>query len=44
VVLDHLGETYIKLNDPAQARNAWQKALELDPTLKSIGEKLKTLP
>lgn len=31
VVYEHLGDTYLKLNDTAKAIDSWQKAMELDP-------------
>jgi tetratricopeptide (TPR) repeat protein len=31
VVFEHLGDTYIKLKDAANAVNCWQKAISLDP-------------
>ena len=30
-VYEHLGDTYLKLNDTAKAVGSWQKAMELDP-------------
>ena len=35
-VLEHLGDTYLKLNDTAKAVDCWQKALTLDPTNPNI--------
>ncbi len=31
VVYEHLGDTYLKLNDTANAVGSWEKAMELDP-------------
>ncbi len=31
-VLEHLGDTYLKLNDTAKALDCWQRALNLDPS------------
>ncbi len=35
-VLEHLGDTYLKLNDAAKAVDCWQKALTLDPANPNI--------
>ncbi len=40
VVFNHLGDTYSKLNRPAQALESWQKALALDPKDKKLAEKI----
>lgn len=40
VVLEHIGDTCAKLNKSAQALDAWQKALVLDPKNKKIAEKI----
>jgi tetratricopeptide (TPR) repeat protein len=40
VVLEHLGDTYAKLNQIAQAVEMWQKALALDPKNKQLSEKI----
>ena len=40
VVFEHLGDTYLKLNKVAQALNAWQKALVLDPQNKKLSDKI----
>jgi tetratricopeptide (TPR) repeat protein len=38
IVYEHLGDTYIKLNDVAKAVDCWQKAIELDPANPNIPE------
>jgi tetratricopeptide (TPR) repeat protein len=52
VVWDHLGDVYFRLDQPARARAAWQKAVALyevekrrtmDQRYKEVKEKLKTL-
>jgi tetratricopeptide (TPR) repeat protein len=40
VVLDHIGDACAKLNKSAQALDAWQKALILDPKNKTLAEKI----
>jgi tetratricopeptide (TPR) repeat protein len=40
VVLEHIGDTCAKLNKVAQAVDAWQKALSLDPQNKNLAEKI----
>lgn len=40
VVLEHIGDASAKLNKPAQALDAWQKALNLDPQNKRLAEKI----
>jgi tetratricopeptide (TPR) repeat protein len=40
VVLEHIGDACAKLNKSAQALDAWQKALTLDPKNKNIAEKI----
>jgi tetratricopeptide (TPR) repeat protein len=37
-VYEHLGDTYIKLNEVAKAVDCWQKAVELDPANPSVPE------
>jgi len=41
VVYDHLGDAYLKLNDPAKAKLNWEKSLKLDPDQEKVAEKLK---
>ncbi len=40
VVFEHIGDTFAKMNKVAQAVDAWQKALNLDPQNKSLSEKI----
>jgi tetratricopeptide (TPR) repeat protein len=40
VVLEHIGDTYAKLNQIARAVEMWQKALTLDPKNKRLSEKI----
>jgi tetratricopeptide (TPR) repeat protein len=40
VVLEHIGDTCAKLNKSAQALDAWQKALNLDPQNKKLADKI----
>ena len=41
VLFDHMGDICQALNMPEEARNNWQKALELEPANESIQAKLK---
>ena len=40
VVFEHIGDTFAKMNKVAQAVDAWQKALSLDPQNKNLTEKI----
>jgi len=40
VVFEHIGDTFAKMNKVAQALDAWQKALNLDPQNKTLIEKI----
>jgi tetratricopeptide (TPR) repeat protein len=40
VVFEHIGDTFAKMNKIAQALEAWQKALNLDPQNKNLSEKI----
>jgi len=40
VVLEHIGDTCAKLNKSAEALDAWQKALNLDPQNKKLADKI----
>ncbi|HEX4639463.1 MAG TPA: tetratricopeptide repeat protein [Chthoniobacterales bacterium] len=40
VVLEHIGDVCAKLNKSAQAIDAWQKALMLDPKNKTLADKI----
>ncbi|PYI79937.1 MAG: hypothetical protein DMF05_08090 [Verrucomicrobia bacterium] len=42
VVLEHIGDTYLKLNRTGEALEAWQKALALDPKNKNLADKIET--
>src|SRR5256712_11859578 len=41
VVFEHIGDTYLKLNRTAEALEAWQKALVLDPKNKTLAKKIE---
>ena len=41
-VYDHLGEVMLKSGRPDEAVNAWEAALELDPSLEAIRAKIQT--
>jgi len=41
VVFEHIGDTFAKMNKIAQAVDAWQKALNMDPKNKSLTEKIE---
>jgi predicted negative regulator of RcsB-dependent stress response len=41
VVLEHIGDVCAKLDKSAQALEAWQKALSLDPKNKTLAEKIE---
>jgi tetratricopeptide (TPR) repeat protein len=41
VVLEHIGDACAKLNKSAQALDAWQKALNLDPKNKMLADKIE---
>jgi tetratricopeptide (TPR) repeat protein len=43
VILEHLGDVYIKLDDPINAAKAYLKALKHDPENKVLKEKLKKI-
>jgi tetratricopeptide (TPR) repeat protein len=40
VVFEHIGDAFAKMNKMAQAVDAWQKALNLDPKNKKLSEKI----
>jgi len=40
VVFEHIGDTFAKMNKMAQALDAWQKALNLDPKNKNLSDKI----
>ena len=41
VVLEHIGDAYLKLNRTKEALEAWQKALSLDPKNKNLADKIQ---
>lgn len=41
VVYDHLGDTYLKMNNPVAAKQSWEKSLELDGNQEAVRAKLK---
>jgi len=43
VVYDHLGDTYLKLNDTAAAKQQWKKSLDLDAAQEAVRKKLEAL-
>ena len=43
VVWEHLGDTYLRLNEPAKALEAYEKSLAIDPAHKGVGEKARKL-
>ena len=45
VIRDHVGDVYHKLGETEKAREAWSRALSLDPDIEGVSEKiLKTTP
>lgn len=40
VILEHLGDAYLKLDEPGKARKAYEKAVELEPNNRVLREKL----
>lgn len=43
VILEHLGDVYIKLSEFGEARDAYQRALKLEPDNKNLQEKIRKL-
>jgi len=43
VIYDHIGDTYFRLNDAANARSNWEKCLELDPKNDSVRKKIEKI-
>ena len=43
VIWDHLGDTYVKLNEPVKALEAYEKSLAIDPAGAEVGEKARKL-
>jgi tetratricopeptide (TPR) repeat protein len=42
VVLEHIGDTYLKLDRTQDALQSWQKALTLDPKNKNLADKIES--
>ncbi len=42
-LLDHLADVYAKMDNKKKAIEYWRKALELDPTIKKVNEKLEKI-
>jgi tetratricopeptide (TPR) repeat protein len=40
-VLEHLGDVHDKLNNPEEAKKWWKRALEKDPSLNYLQEKIQ---
>jgi tetratricopeptide (TPR) repeat protein len=38
------GSIYLMLNDAAQTKTQWEKALKIDPSLDNLRERIKKLP
>ena len=43
VIFDHLGDAYLKHHEPEKAREYWLRALDLDPTLTTVKQKLEKM-
>ncbi|RKX69891.1 hypothetical protein DRP53_06750 [candidate division WOR-3 bacterium] len=43
VILEHLGDVYLKLDEPEKAEKVYRRALELDPENEGLKKKLKSL-
>jgi tetratricopeptide (TPR) repeat protein len=43
VIFEHLGDVYRELNEPDEARRAYEKAVELDPENRTLREKLQSI-
>jgi predicted negative regulator of RcsB-dependent stress response len=43
VIYDHIADAYFKKGDLAQAKQNWEKSLELDASKDKVKEKLKKL-
>jgi tetratricopeptide (TPR) repeat protein len=43
VIWEHLGDTLLRLNEPAKALEAYEKSLAIDPDGKGVGEKARKL-
>jgi len=43
VIWEHLGDTFLRLNEPAKALEAYEKSLAIDPAGPGVGEKARKL-
>jgi tetratricopeptide (TPR) repeat protein len=43
VIFEHLGDVYLKLGEPSKAKDAYEKALEMEPQKKDIKAKLNEI-
>jgi tetratricopeptide (TPR) repeat protein len=43
VIWEHIGDTYVKLNESSKAMNAYQKSLAIDPKAKNVDDKIRKL-
>ena len=43
VILEHLGDAYIKNGQDSEALTAWEKALKIDPTADGVKKKMDEL-
>ncbi len=43
VIWEHIGDTYVKLNESSKARDAYLKSLNLDQKAKNVDEKMRKL-
>jgi tetratricopeptide (TPR) repeat protein len=43
VIWEHIGDTYMRLNEPRKAQEAYQKSLAIDPLSKSVDDKARKL-
>ena len=41
VIIDHLGDIYLRLGQPEKARALWRKSLQLDADNKTVARKLQ---
>jgi tetratricopeptide (TPR) repeat protein len=43
VIWEHIGDTYVKLNETSHAREAYRKSLAIDPKAEKVSEKMRKL-
>jgi len=43
VIWEHIGDTYLKLNESAKALDAYQKSLAIDPRSSRVDDKVRKL-